>query len=1700
MPELQRVFRLFVSSTFRDLAAERDALQADVFPALDELAVRLGYRFEAIDLRWGIRDEVALDQRTMSVCLAQLRRCQRLSPRPNFLILLGDRYGWRPLPETILGGEMEEILRHPAAAPLVDLLGRVYRLDRNADPMEYVLLPRSKDGPWGRYEAWYRDVERPLVRLLEIVAPSGRDPDGLLAPHGTSATHQEILAGALSVPDAREHVHAYRRRTANLGDMIEALPDAGAAVYVDVDADLGFDDRALTKLEILTGDLRTALGPNFREFQAKWSRAGMSTAHIGALPRDRAELSRLLDGARDPRNLCEDVYRALGRVFVAESRAAVGSKPWKVETAIHTAFGDERAEPFVGRAAFLEGVARDVTAARAGLFLVRGPAGSGKSTVMARLARRLVRPTAGARTPWVLERYVGASADSSDLSSLLRGVYDELAARLGEPDPLHAESWVGLCTAFRCLLERVGAEHPTVLLLDGLDQLDPSSPPPGTWLPAEPPRGVRVVVSVRDDARILRAALDCLVPRSAIYAIPTLDGGQADEVLAAFLAAAGRRLTPEQWEHVSQRARAVGQPLFVRLLSEEARLWRSYDGVPMVDGSKGLGRDVPGLVANLLWRLSQPTEHGPLLVERSLAYLSASRSGLAERELLAALSADDDLVEELREGAHHPLQAGRLPFAIWARLYQDLAPYLTSRSSPGGPLLGFFHRQLEEVVRGLLLTDATRTDRHAALARLFAAQDDRTATGDASAPNVRKARELPYQQTLAGQWEEVGGTLSDPSFLEIKCLAGQAHDLAGDYRRLAATEVVPFVTPWADADRRVVQCPHCADTSDVARRELGRPWSCPSCGGTLRINRFARSSLHPLEGSSGSPVARQESPPVADDERRRAVVAELREIARFVGIHVHALAEQPDLLLSLARNFGVERWLGVNPTEAAGRALLELASRAGELLAGRGGSSPWLRLRHCHAEASPWVLSLDAVMPRSSQGVFTPDGRVFIASSGGTATTRDRDTGEALSEIVDVGGGEHTALSPDGRFVAVASGLMAIHIWDRAALGAPRALGPQEPDASGRVSTYHGCLYSPNGLRLASLRSRQMGPNPDEVVVWDLERSRICATTTWSVAASSVDGLLGAFSPDGASLLVGGIFHGLPDGSRWQVVVWDIGSESPRGLLPIDEGRPCGPTGLAWSPDGQTIAVTAGGRLFRWDGSTGSARGETAWSGEAASSCAFSPDGRWLAVATDAPAMRLLDPRSGKEVAATSVPAVARWLAFAPDAGVLAVQANDVVHLADVRQILDRGSTRQRPTRAVALAVSSAGRAVALERDGGLCYSSARDDARGSSRVVTASTPSTPDPTCAAFVTPAADPVAVSLDRSRLAYARQDGGAELVDLVTQTSVVLEGGPVWSLAWSRDGSRLLGIGEATHVWAAGDGALLLTAGAGWGVRLRAGRFLGAGMDAVVVGEVLGGRREVWQVLALRTTTGSVLVDYEPDDSVGRVLGCDADSAGEIVAITQQYRVTLWSRRSLGVIREHTGHPFADAAVSPCGGALAACSTDGWVRVWAVEDGREVAASFLGRPARQVRFDGHARALVVRMVAGDLFWMDVAGWGGPRGGSSVPLVTARRSFDPARGAWAEAVTVSCPWCGAESLVPADLLRGLRCVSAVPTPVPGAGADSGSEEPVPRQTSCCQRPVRFAPFFIDDGLRRPRPARAVVAPLVESERGKKPWWRFW
>ncbi|MDP1590273.1 MAG: tetratricopeptide repeat protein [Prosthecobacter sp.] len=107
MNQAWKTIPLFISSTFRDMHAERDELNHVVFPALVERLKERRCRLEPIDLRLGVETESTQTERErerqiLKVCLAEIERS-----RPFLLVLLGERYGWVPGRERIHAASQE---------------------------------------------------------------------------------------------------------------------------------------------------------------------------------------------------------------------------------------------------------------------------------------------------------------------------------------------------------------------------------------------------------------------------------------------------------------------------------------------------------------------------------------------------------------------------------------------------------------------------------------------------------------------------------------------------------------------------------------------------------------------------------------------------------------------------------------------------------------------------------------------------------------------------------------------------------------------------------------------------------------------------------------------------------------------------------------------------------------------------------------------------------------------------------------------------------------------------------------------------------------------------------------------------------------------------------------------------------------------------------------------------------------------------------------------------------------------------------------------------------------------------------------------------------------------------------------------------------------------------------------------------------
>ncbi|MGD2070490.1 MAG: DUF4062 domain-containing protein, partial [Gemmatimonadota bacterium] len=515
-----RTFRLFVSSTFQDLTAERNALHAYVFPRLRELCRRHGCGFQAIDLRWGVSGEATLDQQTMNICLREIERCHQVTPRPNFLVLLGDRYGWRPLPPQVPSSEFERLLdvlpdgeRELLRWSEGQTEGRRgwYRLDENADPPVYRLRPREVDlarcGSRGDEEAAreaeaerWKEIESRMHASLESAASLASLSEGERFKYQASATEQEIAVGALEVDDPADEVFCFFRT-------IEGLPE-DASGYVDVGDDGHPDVAARDALESLKERLRRKLPECVHVHAARWTEAGPTTTHIGSLPGDLDPCLRLLDARDAPDTLCVQVWRRLARTILDElehprettvSPGELHIRPDRGlddEGRAHCDFANRLLRHFVGRGDPLEAIRRYLSGPGPRICGVVARGGAGKSALM---ARALEEAQASQADTEIVYRFIGATPASSDGRTLLAGLCREIGRRYGAEEEVSYD-FNELGRELKRRLGLASEGRPLVLFLDALDQLsDAHGARHLGWLPGgtELPTHARIVVSTR---------------------------------------------------------------------------------------------------------------------------------------------------------------------------------------------------------------------------------------------------------------------------------------------------------------------------------------------------------------------------------------------------------------------------------------------------------------------------------------------------------------------------------------------------------------------------------------------------------------------------------------------------------------------------------------------------------------------------------------------------------------------------------------------------------------------------------------------------------------------------------------------------------------------------------------------------------------------------------------------------------------------------------------------------------------------------------------------------------------------------------------------------------------------------------------------------------------------------------------------------
>jgi len=756
MAEAWKEIRVFISSTFRDMQAERDHLVRFVFPRVREKLLQRQLRLVDVDLRWG----VTADQDAFDLCMMEIELC-----RPRFLCMLGGRFGWVPPPKKIETAFLDSVIGGTSKAGAItdeerESVQRLYTPDGNVANL------REKPKSTADVDRYNLDGNVAVSVFQRAGHPETR----------SSITAAEIFHGALDELDRPLFRFFYFRDPAATAE----IPEPYASDYREPPG--SFAERRLDELKGVITDPDTKgmvpVEPGVEKrrplpafiYPAKWD------------DRTRRLINLQEFGERVERDLLESIDAEFGEAKPIEGFAA--------ETAAMEAFMETRVQRYVvgSRAKAFEELNELATGGdKPATIVLVGEPGSGKSAMLSKFTRDY---RAKHRDHLVVTHFVGASPASTNVRQLLRRLWHELIQGAGlaggELDAI-PDDWDKLRAAIPDVLRRAGEARHVVLVIDAVNQLDSAHQAHAMrWLPEELPANVRAILSV-----LPGPAYDALHSRATkprFSPIARLTSEDASAIMDGYLERYGKTLAENQRSTLLAKKDA-GNALYLLTALEELRTLGTYEEISQrIDD---LPEETVPLFVWIMRRLEgDPGFRGPQaeligsgIVRKYCSYLAASRFGMSETEL-RELAADE---------------SGNV-----AALTRLLRPYLMH----SGELLKFFHGQIEQAARTTYLHDeADRIAAHRDIALYFKHKgdpsDDQSWSNAADYP--RSVSELPHHTTEAHMWDDLYSILTDLAFLEAKCthvavqevqegvqrrkVYGGVYELQDDYSR--ALEVFP---------------------------------------------------------------------------------------------------------------------------------------------------------------------------------------------------------------------------------------------------------------------------------------------------------------------------------------------------------------------------------------------------------------------------------------------------------------------------------------------------------------------------------------------------------------------------------------------------------------------------------------------------------------------------------------------------------------------------------------------------------------------------------------------------------------------------------------------------------------------------------------------------------------------------------------------
>lgn len=745
-----KTFRLFISSTFVDFKDERNILQNEVFPEIKDYCRSHGYNFEPIDLRWGVSQEDGLDHKAMEICIKEVKKAFNY-PKPNFLAMLGNRYGWIPAPTEIESTYYLKLLENISNEEK-ELLEKWYIEDLNVLPNKYILQPVNNIvSEEALYEkTWVEDE----AKIIQIIA-SNREifPKNILA--GKSATEQEIIKGIL---EPAKSINTNESKALCLARDIMNIDDIGDSQFADKDQTQ--IDRLKEKIKNLEKD-----SVIYREFKTK--------------------LKKREDGSYKPEGDYLDDFTIIVKKFLKEhitnelKRLTNQSKD--IENKIHENFKKERTKTFFGRDAIVSRALEYINSdSNSSPFVIYGESGVGKSALIAKIVQTIEDKCSN--SIHLLYRFVGISEHSSQPKLLLDSFIEEIEKLLKIDSRETSNDYSRTVDYFLELLHRCSSndDYKYIIVLDALDQFVVKTNL--EWIESKLPKNVKIVISTLPSEygeyfKILKTKVN---PEN-ILEVQKLKPKDGERILQEWLRKHSRTLQKDQMNYLLSKFEKNGLPLYLKIIFEKSLTWKSYDK----DYRTLEQETLIGAIKSFFNDLVNIQYHPQMLLKHTLGYLSASKNGLSESEIVEILSLDYIVIGDI-SNPHHRLPTrsniDKVPSAIWSRLYYDMVKYLTYIEFDGLSLLNFYHRKIKECSMEFYY----RLDKeyyHSNLLEYFWNQP--LIFVENKEVNFRKLSELPYHCIHSNSFSKFL-QLNTIDFVKNKIRHNQLDDLLLEYYNIAS--------------------------------------------------------------------------------------------------------------------------------------------------------------------------------------------------------------------------------------------------------------------------------------------------------------------------------------------------------------------------------------------------------------------------------------------------------------------------------------------------------------------------------------------------------------------------------------------------------------------------------------------------------------------------------------------------------------------------------------------------------------------------------------------------------------------------------------------------------------------------------------------------------------------------------------------------